>query len=97
MATRIYKDGITMTVPDNELDRYTRIGFTVKGEADEPEPDDTSKTVSDISMAEIYIMCDKAGVLPADLELSEHPTKVEVKSAIKAAQNRKAAGEVNNG
>lgn len=88
MSVKIRKDGITMSVHDNEIDRYLRAGYK---KVEEPTEEVGSGQPESISIAQIYAFCEKANVKPEDLMLEdEHPTIAQVKAAIKSA---KKAGE----
>jgi hypothetical protein len=88
------KGGITVEVSHpTDIARYKKLGY-VEPEIGYPHPEiirDGEKAEKGepktLAIAEIYAMCDKAGVDPGDLKLDgEHPTLAEVKAAIKAAK-----------
>lgn len=54
---------------------------------EEPAPEVGSEQPETASIAQIYELCDKAGVNPSDLKFDvERPTLAQVKAAIKAVK-----------
>lgn len=86
----LVKDGIMVefTHP-SDIKHYKGLGF-VEAEIGYPNPEIIKNGVKEngkVTIAQIYAMCEKAGVSPDDLKLEhESPTLAEVKAAIKAAQ-----------
>ena len=89
----LYLNGITVeAVDEREAEMYKKLGFV-----DEPAPklsENTDEPGDQVSIGQIYALCDEAGVKPESLVMQgEHPTLDQVIAAIEVAKANLKVGE----